>query len=53
MDYEKMLKEIREYMSTIDDASKIDIMLNREWLALSKIQNELWKLLKIQYGKTK
>ena len=48
MDYRKILEKITYRMLFIKMYSLDDELLNDEWNALFKVQNELIKLIKIQ-----
>ena len=48
MDYRKILEKITYRMLFIKMNSLDDELLNDEWNALFKVQNELIKLIKIQ-----
>mgnify|MGYP003646782504 CR=1 FL=1 len=48
MNYEQMLKKIRIRLNEIDQLSLENDSYNKEWLELSKIEDGLIKLIKIE-----
>ena len=46
-----MLEEVAQRIWMIEELSKEDPQFNAEWRSLDIIQNELWKLIKLQKGK--